>query len=74
MAERIREIRAVYDGKVFVPSEVIDLPKNTEVSLKLEVSDSPEPGRSKEALEKTFGMVDAPWFDPAKFDRGELYE
>lgn len=74
MAKRIREIRAVYDGKVFVPKERLDLPKDTEVSVQVESPLSEEPGRSKEALQSTFGMVDAPWFDLEKFDRGELYE
>jgi hypothetical protein len=74
MAERIREIRAVYDGKVFVPKEEVDLPINTEASVQVEVPNVEAPGRSREALDRLFGMVDAPWYDPAKFSREDIYD
>lgn len=73
MAKRVREIRAVYDGKVLVPQEPLDLVQGQQVELDLKVADSDEAGRSIAAIRKLAGMANCPSYDPTKFDRGELY-
>lgn len=75
MAKRIGEIRAVYDGKVLIPNQRLDIPAGTEVEIMLNSAvdkSKPIPGTAN-AVRKSFGIVDAPWFDPTTFDRAEIY-
>lgn len=75
MAKRVREIRAVYDGKVFVPKEDVDLSAGQEVDLTVVDSGAtskPTKG-SVEAIRRLAGIANQPTYDPSTFSREDIY-
>jgi predicted DNA-binding antitoxin AbrB/MazE fold protein len=75
MAKRVREIRAVYDGKVFVPKEPVDLMAGQEVDITFldsKVGNEPKKG-SLDAIRRLAGIADCPSYDASKFSREDIY-